>query len=368
MSSFEPETFLTEISSDAPCGEDISYDSEFLELEKLARGTEETQVGDQVLAGEDPDWKKVYQKSLALLERSRDLRLILYLTISKINLEGLAGFHDGLVLLCGVVERYWDHVYPQLDPDDDNDPMERMNIIGSLSPPPTVMSDQDPMKFIPRLMNVPLCQPADARLPRPTLRHVLVASGELTVPESEAGEPPTSQLIDAAFEQTDVENLQGTDQSLHGCLELLQGLDKTLIDHVGTSSAPNLDRLMRLFRQMQTKTGHYLELRGYGSEGAAPDGAGGEGSATGSGDAAAAAEGSSQRQLSGQIFSNQDVRKALEMVIVYYEQSEPSSPVPLLIRRAKRLVGKSFVDIIRDISPDAINQVQMVSGEEGTPE
>ena len=52
------------------------------------------------------------------------------------------------------------------------------------------------------------------------------------------------------------------------------------------------------------------------------------------------------------------------MIISYYERSEPSSPVPLLIKRAKRLVGKSFVDIIRDISPDAMSQVQMVSGEE----
>jgi type VI secretion system protein ImpA len=362
VSSFDLETFLTEISSDAPCGEDISYDSEFLEIEKLAQGTEETQVGDQVLAGEEPDWKKVRQKSLALLARSRDLRLILYLTLSKLSLEGLAGFHDGLALLSGVVERYWDHVYPQLDPDDDNDPMERMNIIGSLSPPPTAMSDQDPMKFIPRLMDAPLCQPADARLPRPTLRHVLVASGELTVSEEEAGDLPTSQLIDAAFEQTDVEALQATDQLLRGCFELIEGLDKTLIDHVGASSAPNLERLVRLLRQMQAKTGHYLELRGYGSEGEAPDDAGGEGSAAG------VAGGPSPKQLSGQIFSTQDVRKALEMVIAYYEQNEPSSPVPLLIKRAKRLVGRSFVDIIRDISPDAMSQVQLVSGKDESSE
>jgi type VI secretion system protein ImpA len=52
------------------------------------------------------------------------------------------------------------------------------------------------------------------------------------------------------------------------------------------------------------------------------------------------------------------------MIIRYYEQHEPSSPLPLLLKRAKRLVGRSFVDIIRDISPDAMTQVQVVSGEE----
>lgn len=361
MSSFDLEAFLAEISPGAPCGEDISYDVDFLELEKLAQGTVETQVGDHIKEGEDPDWKKVLEKSLELLKRSRDLRLILYLTISKLNLQGLAGFHDGLSLLCESVKRYWDDLFPLLDPEDDNDPTERINIIGSLSPPPSVMSDQDPMKFIPRLMDVPLCKPADARLPRPTLRDVLVVSGELAVAGSETGEPLTAQLIDAAFLQTDVESLQTTDRLLHGAIELLQRLDKTLVDRVGASSAPNFDRLVRLFRQMQAKTGHYLESRGYASEGAGPMRNESVAEVLPANVGVSAAP---SRQLSGQISSHQDVRKALDMVIVFYEQNEPSSPIPLLIKRAKRLVGKNFMDIIRDISPDAMSQVKTISGED----
>ena len=77
--------------------------------------------------------------------------------------------------------------------------------------------------------------------------------------------------------------------------------------------------------------------------------------------------GSQGQQLSGRLASNQDVLKALDMILAYYQQSEPSSPVPLLIKRAKRLVGKSFVDIIRDLSPDAMAQVKMVSGDEDQP-
>jgi type VI secretion system protein ImpA len=76
----------------------------------------------------------------------------------------------------------------------------------------------------------------------------------------------------------------------------------------------------------------------------------------------------SGRALSGRITSNHDVLRALDMIINHYEQKEPSSPVPLLIKRAKRLVGRSFVDIIRDLSPDAMSQVQLVSGEADPPE
>ena len=135
MVQFDVEALLVEISPDAPCGEDISYDADFLELERLAQGKAETQVGDYIQESEEPDWKQVYKLSLELLGRSRDLRLILYLTAASLRLTGLSRLRDGLALLRGVVERYWDHLFPQLDPDDDNDPLERMNIISALSPP-----------------------------------------------------------------------------------------------------------------------------------------------------------------------------------------------------------------------------------------
>ncbi len=376
MAGFDVDTLLTEISPDSPCGKDITYDVAFLELERLAQGTAETQVGDHVQKSEEPDWEQVHSNSLELLERSRDLRLILYLTLSALCLEGLSGFCDGLALLRGVVERYWDQVFPQLDPEDDNDPLERMNIIGSLSPQNTVMSDQDPMKFRFRLMDVPLCSPDDPRLPHPSLRHILVASGELPAPGTEVSSVPTMQLIDAAFEHTEIGALQTTDQVLRDCLEHLNALDNMLIDRVGATAAPNLSGLEGLLKQIQSKTGMYLERRGYGSDisllkqiqtkiGTYMERkrSSSNESQAATGGRATSAGGTPQQELSGRITSKQEVLKALDMIVNYYEQNEPSSPVPLLIRRAKRLVGRSFVDIIRDLSPDAMSQVRMVSGE-----
>ena len=381
MTHFDVDALLTEISPDAPCGEDISYDVAFLELERIAQGKAETQVGDYVQESEEPDWKQVYRQSLELLNRSRDLRLILYLTASSLRLTGLSSFRDGLALLRGVVERYWDHLFPLLDPEDDNDPLERINIISALSPPSTAMSDQDPMKFIPRLMEIPLCAPADARLPRASLRHMLMASGEIPAPETEASAGPSMQIIDAAFEQTDIENLQTTDQMLRACIDHLGALDTLLIDRVGAAAAPNFSRLEHLLQQMQTKTRMYMERRGYGPD-ASPLTQTEEKTEEDSdrnpshsnefqadtGNRAASTGHAAGQALSGRITSNQDVLKALDMIINHYEQSEPSSPVPLLIKRAKRLVGRSFVDIIRDLSPDAMSQVQVVSGEADLPE
>jgi type VI secretion system protein ImpA len=382
MTRFNFDTLLTDISPDAPCGEDISYDIEFLELEQLARGTEETQVGDHIQERVEPDWQKVNTLSLKLLERSRDLRLILFLAVSSLNLDGLPGFHDGLALLRAIVERYWEYLFPQLDPEDDNDPMERINIISSLSPPPSVMSDQDTIKFIPRLMDVPLCKPGDARLPHVSMKHILAASGELPLSDKNAADFPSQQLIDAAFDQTDVDALYTTDQTLQRCIEHIQALDHTLIGHVGAAMAPSFNRLEHLLKQMHTKTAMYLDRRGYNSDKTSLLKHAQDKIKTYFSDRHPPSDSSfketrsmktptaepTNQDLSGQIRSNQDIHKALDMIIQYYVQHEPSSPVPLLLKRAKRLVGRSFVDIIRDISPDAMTQVQVVSGEEESPD
>jgi type VI secretion system protein ImpA len=370
VTSFDLEKLTAEITPENPCGEDISYDADFMELERIALGTAETQIGDFIQEGEGADWKSVYRLSMTLMERSRDLRVILYLTAAMLRLKGLKGFRDGLSLLLNTIENFWEYVHPQLDPDDDNDPLERMNIIGSLSPAESLMSSEDPMKFIPGLMEAPLCTPEDSRLPKPCMRHILVASGELSVSEEETARLPAMNLIDAAFDQTDIEALQASNQLLKDSIDTIRSLDNQLTDLVGANSAPNFDRIEQLLLQMQSKTGSHMERRGY-SAGDGPsteEDAESDGQNADDGTAAPTAAGPLGQALSGQIGTDQEALKAMDMILTYYEQNEPSSPVPLLVKRAKRLVGKSFVDIIRDISPDAMSQVQAVSGEEDTEE
>ena len=77
---------------------------------------------------------------------------------------------------------------------------------------------------------------------------------------------------------------------------------------------------------------------------------------------AAAAAAQPRQSLSGTINSQQDVLRAFDKICDYYERQEPSSPVPILIKRARRLVGKSFVDIIRDMTPDSMSNVDLIAG------
>jgi type VI secretion system protein ImpA len=98
---------------------------------------------------------------------------------------------------------------------------------------------------------------------------------------------------------------------------------------------------------------------------AAPEGAAGAAPAPAAG-AAPAAGGFS---MTGEITTREQAVQTLDRVIEYFRKHEPSSPIPLLLMRAKRLVSKSFMEIMRDLAPDGLAQAQIFGGlseEEGS--
>ena len=167
MSVIDINGILKDVSPDSPCGDNLEYDPAFGELERAARGKEEQTLGDATVAAEPPDWRDVRDRSTALLGRTLDLRVAVYLTRALLNTDGLAGLGDGLSLLRGLLERYWDCVYPQLDPDDNNDPTFRVNTLVTLC-------DRDVM-----LLNVQEAPLVSSRaLGRFGLRDLQIAKGE----------------------------------------------------------------------------------------------------------------------------------------------------------------------------------------------
>jgi type VI secretion system protein ImpA len=85
----------------------------------------------------------------------------------------------------------------------------------------------------------------------------------------------------------------------------------------------------------------------------------GEASSDEAGNAVGGARSGSTR---GEISTRQDALHMLDKVISFLERTEPGNPAPLLIQRAKRLVGVSFMDIMNDLAPDALGSIQNITG------
>jgi type VI secretion system protein ImpA len=123
--------------------------------------------------------------------------------------------------------------------------------------------------------------------------------------------------------------------------------------HVGFG--PDLSKLRARLEEVVRTVAHRLVERGAGVDDSAvvTDDAGGD--QPSAGPAAAS-------PLTGEIGSRQQVVEALDKICAYFERHEPTSPVPLLLQRAKRLVNMSFLEIIRDIASSAVDQVDALRG------
>ena len=68
------------------------------------------------------------------------------------------------------------------------------------------------------------------------------------------------------------------------------------------------------------------------------------------------------RSLTGAIESRNDALRAIDMVCEYLERTEPTNPAQLLLRRARKLVNKNFVELVRELAPESLNEVARVMG------
>ena len=255
MSVIDINGILKDVSPDSPCGDNLEYDPAFGELERAARGKEEQTLGDATVAAEPPDWRDVRDRSTALLGRTLDLRVAVYLTRALLNTDGLAGLGDGLSLLRGLLERYWDCVHPQLDPDDNNDPTFRVNTLVTLC-------DRDVM-----LLNVQEAPLVSSRaLGRFGLRDLQIAKGELAVAAGAEGSVPELATVDAAFMDADLDELQATADSITRSSGDLAAIDAILMEKIGASQAPDLSALSDMLKSIQSVMNEHLARRGVGVE------------------------------------------------------------------------------------------------------
>lgn len=342
MARYNLEPLLAPVSDESPAGPDLEYDPEFLALERAAAPKAERAVGDAVKAAEEPDWEKVVELSEAILQRSKDLRPAVHLTTAWMRSSGMPGWSAGLGLIRGLLEQFWDTVHPQLDAEDDNDPTMRVNAVVPLN---------DLQGVLGYFRTTPFVQ--SPRMGRFSLRDLRIANGTLKVTTPGDGPEPSITEMEACCMDCAEEELVQTTAAISESLEHAKAIDALFNDHVGTMG-PDFKNLLsdiyELKKFLDPQLARRLPAEASGDEA-------GEGGADG-GTAGAA-------RASGPIAGPQDVMRRLDEICDYYTRCEPSSPVPLLLRRAQRLVGMDFMDLLRDLAPGGISELRVVSG---TPE
>lgn len=110
---------LEPIGGDNPAGANLRYDPIYDKI-KLAR-TEEEEIpqGEWRRERKTADWNEVVKLSTDVLaKRSKDLQIAAWLTEAWVRREGYAGLRAGLELMRELLERFWDHLHPEIDDGD----------------------------------------------------------------------------------------------------------------------------------------------------------------------------------------------------------------------------------------------------------
>jgi type VI secretion system protein ImpA len=341
--------FLQPTSADPPCGQNLEYDPAFGALERSAEGKPEQVEGNRVISkAEDPAWRDVLEQASALLQRTRDLRVAVHLAHSAMNIEGLPDLAAGLRLIAELQKTYWNEVHPRLD-EDGADPTLRLNSLSDLEslPPPGTRQRPTLLRSLERVVLVRSKQAGNY-----SLRDLKLAKGELTSSATDKDKVPAAPqlaLIEAAFQDCDLKELEQNASAAAECVRWIADLRNYLREKVGAERAPEFAQLKKELDAIGRVFAEQLARRGVGQ--APPQASeGGPG-----------AENASQVS-SSEIRSRDDAVRVLDKVSDYFQKYEPSSPVPLLLQRAKRLVAKDFMEILRDLTPAGVAQAEAIGG------
>jgi type VI secretion system protein ImpA len=320
--------------SDGPAGLDLEYDSDFLELVKAAQGVPETQFS----PAEPPNWRVVREMAEELLNRTRDLRVALIWIRANVTLNGFSEIANGVSLLDGLLRGFWDHLHPMPDPDD-GDTYARANALAMLPQSDGLLGDLRQSL----LLNLRGVGELRARAVEVCLG-LIAAKPDETVPSKE-------QLIEMIADAHTQNPLLR--EQLVVALQGLAELSALMTEKLGALNAPDIHPLVSMVKSVLGLFPTPQDDADLVEGGDAADTE--DGGAT-------AAKASPQGHLSGRVLSREDALRAINMVCDYLDNAEPGNPAQLLLRRAGRLINQNFLQLMKELAPDALHEVAKLMG------
>jgi len=324
--SIADSALLQAIVDEHPCGEDLE------DTQLLASFDGYRLFGQSAPLSAETDWREVRDKSLEALEKSKDFRLLAHLASAVVRTEGFGEFTQTLSVAAQWLDTWGEHVFPRVD----DDAILRRNALNGFA---------DRMAVVDGVRRAPIL--SHAQLGSVSIRDIEMATGQIAPTDGETVSIDEAQLT-ALLAATSVEDLQKLSGELETGLKSLSSIEEAMRNQGGTQAAPDFATLAVPLSRTRKLVNDHLATR-------VP-----EGDAAGAADGSPAAAGGAVAV--GAIRSRQDATRALDAVAAFFRTNEPSSPIPLLLERAKRLVAKDFLEVLAELAPEALAPAKAASG------
>ena len=327
------DALLQPLAGDSPCGTNLE------DTQLLASFDSFRLFGRSTPIAEDVDWPAVRSRALEALGQSKDLRPLTHLAAATIRSEGIAGYTQLLQVAAQWLRTWWKEVYPLVD----EDAILRRNSLNGFA---------DAMAVLDALRRTPLI--TNRQLGSVNFRQTEIAAGRLTAAEGEAAAMGEDQ-IRAVMTAAPGEELLGLEATLAAGIAAAREISETMSSEGGgTEAMPDFAPLLAILTRTRLTIKPYLPVEASGEAGGAGVGA--------ANDANGPAGGPVAGGVPGAIRSREDAIRALDAVVAYFRSNEPSSPVPMLVERARRLVARDFLDVLAELLPDAVQEAKRAGG------
>ncbi|MGE0500223.1 MAG: type VI secretion system protein TssA [Rhizobiaceae bacterium] len=361
--------WLRPLDGESPSGDDLRNDPRFHDLLRAIEPQVKVVFDDRnrpVSQTSTPtDWSAALAKAEELREQGRDLRLLLIVTRALAGQHGLAGLAQGVELVATSLDDFWDSIHPALRGGAPRDAaLRRINALLDLQNGETGLLAE--MRQLP-FFQAPGLGPITGRdleqgaLDDRTMQQE-AASG-LNAAERTALSNAHQQLINrmragiAALADRSPDQFTALLEGGRRARAALAALDSTVNKRIGTVG-PSVPELTRFLDRVITSL-ERSKVAGADKPEEAAMAAVATPYANG---LEAAPAGASAGALPGRISSRDEVVKSLDLIISFYDRTEPSSPIPHLARRMRRMVHMDFLELMEDLAPSGLKEFRQLAG------
>lgn len=318
---------------DTHCGTEIDYDPDFLELENMVTVKNDQQYGATIIPATPTDWSKALTKATELLGKSKDYRLCSIITRALTHKYGITGALKGIDIIYALTERFWDGAFPSIIFDGEKDLLPRSNAIAELNSATGLLGDLRTTDISFKLIG-----------------KLSIARIEKILNGREEDESfNRDHLLKMLRDETLSQNHELI--TLKKLISAVTTLEKSLIVHFGPEQAPDFGQLKNLLQNINpiaaSAPEEVIKEQDISDELHSNN---------------IQSQSQSQESTHLSIKNRTDAIRVLDRVCDFLETTDPSNPAPLLIKRARNMIGQDFFTILSQIAPDGIAQAEHITG------
>lgn len=346
-SVIDVDRLLTPIAGENPSGQNLLYLGLHDQIREARRADDGLEQGDWKRDAKVSEWPRVYNlASDALASKTKDLQVCAWMVEALVKLYGFPGLRDGLRTVRGLVEQFWDTLYPAID---EGDLEARANAVSFMDRAAGLAIRGVPVTGNPVGANYSFMQYEDARRFDVPENADALSGAELeqaneTRERATRENKPTSEDWRVAKNASGRDHFEATNQVLSECRDEYTKLDALMGARFG-SQAPGMAALKKSLEEIGDLVDRLLKEKRALEPAAAP-------AAVGPVPPGPAPVIGTRVPSTGPIRTREEALKQLAEVSEFFRQTEPHSPISYLVQRAIRWGQMPLDSWLEDVIKD----------------